>query len=275
LPNVSRLLSLHGVAATCPCITLSVVSSSASSTNGGPAVLTRTVALMDWDNTLRRGFTIVDWARFLTDRNLFNPTVFDDLAATAQNYAKGIISYRQLSDQAPSLYAKGLSGHNALEVRKVASTFVDRDRRSLFGFTEPLHEFLHRRNIELVVISGAPIEVLDAFGKILGWSRVYGVTVDTAEGCYLPTLLENPAGVAAKRSIVREVVYGSDTLLALGDSESDVPLLDVAACKVVVDNDGVIADGPDVLRVKSTVDPLQLIARLTKKISSGAAQWPT
>lgn len=234
--------------------------------------MTRPIALMDWDNTLRPGFTILDWSSYLASKHLFNKRYLRDLFDAISDYGAGKVSYLELSERAPELYALGLHGSNVAAVAGCASEFVENDRHSLFSFTSGLHEFLRRQQIEAIVISGAPIEVLHAYQKRFGWSAIFGVRVEVADGIYSASLTSNPAGAVAKETIVHQLGSDRKVLLAIGDSESDVPLLDAAQYKIVVDSDGVIADSTDVLRIKSDVSEAELLKHVTAAVIHRGAQ---
>ncbi|GAB3439295.1 hypothetical protein GCM10027436_21300 [Actinophytocola sediminis] len=147
-----------------------------------------------------------------------------------------------------------------------AADFVARDRVSLFGFVDGLHRFLRQHDVEIVVISGAPAEVLAAYREIFGWRAAFGVVIGERGGAYTGKLARNPAGAGEKKRLVRQV-SAANALLAIGDSESDVPLFDAATCKIVVDSAGVIADAPNVVRVRSDMSTAEFLTSLTAVIS--------
>ncbi|GAB3439291.1 hypothetical protein GCM10027436_21290 [Actinophytocola sediminis] len=68
------------------------------------------MALVDWDNTLRPGFTILDWSRHLAAENLFDASTLRELIEVVDDYLVGAVAYQDLAARAPELYAAGLRG---------------------------------------------------------------------------------------------------------------------------------------------------------------------
>jgi len=191
---------------------------------------------MDWDNTLRRGFTISDWAGYLVQHGVFDQTAHRGILDAVAAYADGELRYEELSYRAPSLYAEGLRGQDVQHVAELAEEFVISDEHNLFPFAKPLLWKLYQAGINIVVISGCPVEVLNAYSGRLPWGQVFGVTVGARGNRYRSNLITNPAGIESKRQIVDQLGYRSKVTVAFGDSNSDLPLFDASQWKVVVDN---------------------------------------
>lgn len=48
-----------------------------------------TIALLDWDNSLRRGFTPFDWSSFLSRYKAFSQQINDDMSNLLALYSLG------------------------------------------------------------------------------------------------------------------------------------------------------------------------------------------
>lgn len=194
------------------------------------------LALLDWDGTLRPGFTIVDWTEFLVERAVVSPGVGASIRRLVAGYQAGGVGYEQLATQSGEALALGLGGVAVDSLRRLAAVFARKDAARLRPFTIALLELLERHRARVVVISGAPEEPLLAHGKRLGLSVLRGLRLEAKAGLYTGRVAENPGTSVAKQALIDELV-GGDTvpvLLAMGDTVSDLPLLAVADVRVVM-----------------------------------------
>lgn len=60
-------------------------------------------ALLDWDNTLRPGFTLTDWVDFLDSRKQFDHVTADEVANLMKSYFRRSASYSEVAESAPRL----------------------------------------------------------------------------------------------------------------------------------------------------------------------------
>lgn len=208
------------------------------------------LALLDWDNCLRRGFTLYDWAFYLARHDQFDRSDAGRLRQLLQLYSKGEIGYEELSHIGPETYARGMSGTAVFDVQNLAARFVAEDR-AVFPFALPLVRTLIERDLETIVISGAPTELLQQYQQQFNWSRVYGIEISQENRRYSNSLLQNPATPSGKRELADTVSANRDVAVGLGDSISDLPLLDLASCRIVVDNPGLLPPDRTVLHVST------------------------
>jgi hypothetical protein len=66
--------------------------------------------LMDWDGTMRRGFTLLPWVEFLKNKGIFSNDTFRKINSTFNRYKTSEISHDKLCKITAILYAKGLQG---------------------------------------------------------------------------------------------------------------------------------------------------------------------
>ncbi len=200
------------------------------------------VALLDWDGSLHRGLTLRSWTRYLCERHLLPQTIATQIETRFAAYDEGDLPYRRLAVETPELYARGLEGVRQEELRAHARSYVERDdARALFPFSRLLLESLVEREIETVVISGSPIETLAVHQERLPIRRQWGITVAVSNGLYTGELELNPAEQTAKEHIISATLDDARVLLAIGDSEADVPMLEIAEARIVVGNDALFS----------------------------------
>ncbi len=197
----------------------------------------RRVALLDWDDSLHRGLTLRSWTPYLGERDLVPAAVVDAVEERYAAYDRGDLPYRRLATEAPELYARGLEGVGQAELQAHARSYVARDARELFPFSRVLLESLDERGIEALIISGSPIETLAIHQELLPISRLWGITVAVHDGLYTGELELNPAEQGAKEEVIATAAREATVMLAIGDTEADIPLLAAAQARIVVDNE--------------------------------------
>lgn len=207
------------------------------------------VALLDWDGSLHRGLTLRDWTHYLSGRGLLPETIAEAIEERYVAYEAGELPYRRLATETPELYARGLEGVAQAELQADARSYVNQDIKALFPFARTLLESLVGRGIETVVVSGSPVETLARHQELLPIRRQYGIAVVVNDGVYTGDLELNPAEQTAKARVISTAVEGASVVLGVGDTEADVPMLEMAEARIVVENDALFADDPATLHL--------------------------
>jgi len=195
--------------------------------------LNKQAALLDWDGTLRKGFTMADWIRFLVKHNYFNIYAADRLKNLFQNYESGADDYSVLATQAANIYATGLAGKSVDYTRELAKNFVQLDRE-IYEFVPRLFSMLHNHNICIIVVSGVPQVVLEEFKVKFGMNVVFGIQAYSRLGHWTKRVLLNPASSEGKLKKVSQLIKTYDIVLSLGDTEADTPLLTIAKLPLIM-----------------------------------------
>ena len=125
------------------------------------------LALFDWDGTLRRGFTIEAWIRFLVREKVLKKEAEDKISYLFSEYQEHEITHDALSQKSAEVYASALEGCYVEDIYLAASRFIEEDKSFLNSFSVSLLSFLQAQEIEIVVISGAPSEILNIYREKL------------------------------------------------------------------------------------------------------------
>ena len=200
------------------------------------------VALLDWDGSLHRGLTLRSWTNYLAERQLLPEDVAGAIEERFAAHEQGDFPYGRLAVETPELYARGLEGVAQAELEACARSYVEDDSDALFPFARSLLESLVERGIETLLISGSPIETLALHQERLPIRRFWGITVGVRDGRYTGELELNPAEQTAKEDIISTGLGQARVVLAIGDSEADLPMLEMAEARIVVDNDDLFSD---------------------------------
>ncbi|WP_045835730.1 haloacid dehalogenase-like hydrolase [Hyphomicrobium sp. 99] len=184
--------------------------------------------LVDWDGTLRKGYMFLDWMPFLS-RELNLPAVhqnrvteiFDDFHAER-------ISYGDLIDDIADAYAATLEGIAADDVREVAIQFAKQDN-GLFSFARDTTARLSKMGMTIIVVSGSPVEVLEAFAPQIHADRVLALQIEKDNrGIHTRRVSQNFGNLSEKENAIEILKKEFSISTAFGNSLADTPLLKAA-----------------------------------------------
>lgn len=97
--------------------------------------------------------------------------------------------------------------------------------------------FLNKNNIEIIVVSGAPQEILEVYKNEFKIDKIYGLKLDTKKGKYLGSLKINTGMTKSKEKIIKDICINKEVLFAFGDSISDIPAFKNAKYSFVNNNE--------------------------------------
>ncbi len=198
------------------------------------------VAIIDWDGTVRRGFTILDWMEYLYKHKIVGSHHIYKLKSYFQQYSDGGLSHDELAEITGNLYAKALRGKSYEKIRMLAEKYIWIwiDKKKLFKEIVSLLENLKSINIKTVIISGAPLEVLEQYAVILDFHKVYALKIDRNEsGIYTGKVKENPGISAVKGKIIESLKNQYTIIYGFGNSESDIPIFKSAKHPILINID--------------------------------------
>lgn len=192
------------------------------------------LACFDWDGTLRPGASMRAWTEYLDRVGALPPGVLADSEAGYQAYERGEIEHDALVVRTVELYAYGLAGREAELVRAHGERFVAEDSALVVPFAAPLLHGLRKQGVLTAIVSGSPTEILHPHAERLGFDAVFCTELEVVDGVYTGAVRNNGGIAAAKERVAAGLAEQYEIVLALGDSASDRPLLDVARVAVVV-----------------------------------------
>jgi HAD superfamily phosphoserine phosphatase-like hydrolase len=225
------------------------------------------VCLLDWDNTIRPGFTLLDWVKFLTEKNYINKGYEEGIYNVISSYKKGEFDYDYMADLVCLLYAAGLTEHSQNKIKKLAKEFFQNEK--LFPFAKELFNYLKLNNIETIIVSGAPIEILDLFKQKYNFNKIYGLELELNEKKeYKGSIKLNTAMKKNKRKIILKIEKEYDILISMGDSIADIPLLEKAELPIIVNNKNLKIKNKEPLYIDKDIDGkdfIQLLYNVLRK----------
>ena len=194
------------------------------------------IALVDWDGTIRKGFTLPDWVDYLAANCPCGPRECSALLELFDAYHQHRISHDKLADLNAEAYHHLLCSVRG-NLADMAADFVQNDMHNLIPGALDYLRHLTDQGYQVHIISGAPKEVLSVHLADVPLHGLYTLDVSSQSGGE-PAVRQNPGVASMKRQLSAQVLDRSNArhVVALGNSASDLPMLEAAHLAVVVDN---------------------------------------
>ncbi|HEU0055188.1 MAG TPA: haloacid dehalogenase-like hydrolase [Longimicrobium sp.] len=235
----------------------------------------RRIVVADWDYTLcGGGFTAERWTE-----HLFSAGLFADLAivrSLLMEFRRGSLEYEQLCTRFAERYARGLRGCHHKEIEAAAAVFVGLDRHNLYRFLQPLLRWFERANLAVFVITGAPSEPMRSYARTVGFHLAASLSLKlNPAGYYTGEILENSGLRDEKKRVVSGLRKDTEIVAALGDSISDLPLLDAARVGFVVSGAGhtAVPLHPRLITLDPKDNPDIILSTVEQSLTE-AESWP-
>lgn len=181
-------------------------------------------AVLDWDNTVRTGFTLFSWIDFLLSRRAINGAIEYQLDSLQKAYHKGEINHDDYADIAGRTYAFFMKGFREKNRQDLVKEYLRIDRLKFFSFSETIFELLRMNDIRPIIISGAPEYILEEYKEILGIYDIYAFCEESKNGICNGNVKYNYGSKKQKTIEMLIRNYGEYPTLGFGDSYSDIPL---------------------------------------------------
>ncbi|OGP66105.1 MAG: hypothetical protein A2169_15885 [Deltaproteobacteria bacterium RBG_13_47_9] len=232
----------------------------------------RTIALVDWDGTVRRDFTIRSWMKYLHSIGSFSRDVVSDIESQFLLYLEGKIPYEDLAKSSAEIYARSVEGMPVEMLRGAAHAFLESDISNLLDLPVQLLSELRSRNIEPVIVSGAPCEVLTEYKGFLNLRNIFCLQLAIEGSVFNGEVDTNPGISSVKHEIVRQLLLetGTRIALAVGNSSSDEPLFNAADLTVIV-GDYIPHVGGKIIRLTDRTAFRQVLMFLDKEEQSNGS----
>ena len=185
---------------------------------------------------MRKGFTLFDWIDYLVNREAISSKIYDTISSISKKYNDKCITHDDYAKYACSEYSKAVRKHSFAELDTLAKEYLVCDMKQIFGGMGRLFNLLYQKDIDIIVISGAPEIILRHYKEKYHLSDIYAFKECVVDGIITGQVAYNYGYNKEKAIDMLITKYGSGPLLAFGDSSSDVPLLNEAKYGFAVNN---------------------------------------
>ena len=190
-------------------------------------------ALLDWDNTLRKGYSIFSWCNFLVEKAIIDKTSLDRINLIKQKYENSLISHDDFAKTACEIFVNYLQGISVKKISTLEKEFIDIFTKDIFTFSKGLLNCLENNNYKIIIVSGAPKSLIR---KSIANNKnviIYGLEFEKNNNKYTGLVKRNYG--FNKNEIVDLLIakYGKPSI-AFGDSTSDFYMLNESEKSVLI-----------------------------------------
>ena len=133
----------------------------------------RKYALFDWDNTVRKWYTLFSWVDYLCTHSIIPSCLQHELNLVSEQYSANSITHDQYVEAACLKYATALKRIDIGTINNAALNYIFLDSLYLFDGVQSLFDLLFTKGIDIIVISGAPSIILEKYKKDLHIKNIY------------------------------------------------------------------------------------------------------
>ena len=191
-------------------------------------------AFLDWDNTLRKGYTLFTWMDYLINIGTIESVVRQEVDYYIEEYKKENLSHDQLAKDACDVFAKSIKGMKKSILERQIRDYMYEDSTKLFRFTQEIFDVLNENKILPIIVSGAPSDILERYRMKFNLYEIYGFVAEVENDRFSGKVSCN---YGYNKSLKVEEIckkMGRIPKIAFGDSISDFEMLNKAEKSIIV-----------------------------------------
>lgn len=219
-------------------------------------------ALLDWDNTLRHHATLFAWEDYLIQKG----AISEEAALRRSDYLKahrnGQMDHDALSKACCESYLRAAEGMEQSQYHALLKDYFPQDRQDFAPHTPILFQWLKSLGIKPIIVSGAPIDVIRHYFDEFHIEEAYAFDYAFVGGRLDGTLLNS--GGHNKQEVVAKCIekYNEAPLLSMGDSVSDLPMLQASRFPIIVGRNKTLQQAlPNALQIDCNKDGAEKLAQ--------------
>ena len=225
-------------------------------------------ALLDWDNTLRKGYTLFTWMDYLINIGTIKSVVRQKVDYYIEEYKKENLSHDQLAKDACDVFAKSIKGMKKSILERQIRDYMYEDSTKLYKFTQEIFDVLNENKILPIIVSGAPSDILERYHMKFNLYEIYGFVAEVENDRFSGKVSCNYG--YNKNLKVEEICkkMGRIPKIAFGESISDFEMLNKAEKSIIVcENERYLKFKADGI-IKQDMTPLEVRQLLSECLAS-------
>ncbi|USN87774.1 MAG: HAD family phosphatase [Candidatus Nomurabacteria bacterium] len=190
------------------------------------------VAFFDIDGTVFRSSLLIELVHYLIKAGVFPSDAVDEFESDKISWQNREGAYGVYVDSVVRTYLKHIKGVHYGELADIGRQVVAIQSRRVYRYTRDLIKRLKNEDYYIVAISQSPKRILDDFCTQYGFDKVYGHIYEIGPQDRFTGVVTNEHLIKNKANILKRVFDRNPDLvkkdsLAVGDTESDIPLLEL------------------------------------------------
>ena len=191
------------------------------------------VAFFDVDGTVFRSSLLIELVEALIAAKTFPTEAVDVYDDQERNWRNRQGTYQDYIMAVVACYKEYIKGVHYGEVADIGRQVVATHTNIVYRYTRDLLKELKEKDYYIVAISHSPKAILDEFCRSHGFDKVYGRIYEIGPTDRFTGVVTDEHLIQNKANIVHRVLESCndefETTLAVGDTESDIPMLEAVA----------------------------------------------
>lgn len=195
------------------------------------------VAFFDIDGTVFRSSLLIELVQALIKEKIFPAEAVEEFRDEYEDWWNREGKYEDYVGMVVKTFVRYIKGVHYGDLADIGRSVVAKQRRRVYRYTRDLITNLKADDYYLVAISQSPKTILDDFCYEYGFDKVYGRLYEIGPQDKFTGVMTNEHLISNKANIVKRVFDHNNNLtksdsLAVGDTESDIPLLEAVTFPV-------------------------------------------
>lgn len=189
----------------------------------------------DFDGTLSRGLSSMEFMKFLHARNLHSREAYKKQTELLENYRKNTLLYNDWLPLWARFWAKGLTGQKEKEILDAAKEFYKDFRKNIYSSSYEVMKILKDRNYHLTLVSVGAHEIIELASKDLGMDNTIATKIEIKNGLYADKITTRLHSLEGKAGALKQCrLSWFKELIAMGDSAHDISMLEKATYPIAL-----------------------------------------
>ena len=194
------------------------------------------VAVFDIDGTIFRSSLLIELVERLIENRIFPENARDEYAEERRKWLDRRGDYQSYIANVVTTFERQLKGAPYGAVVDTAGEVIEEYRDRVYRYTRDLVKELKAKGYFLLAISHSPKFIVDGFGYEAGFDKTYGLFYITGPSDRFTGEIEDKDLILNKAAVLQRAVRKENLTLegavVVGDTESDIPMLEMAAMPI-------------------------------------------
>ncbi len=187
------------------------------------------VAIFDIDGTIFRSSLLIEVMDGLIEDGIFPKTTRKEYAKELNDWVTRKDGYEKYIMAVVRSFMKHIKGVKYSDFLQVVNEVLDAQRNKVYRYTRDLIRYLKRHGYYLLAISQSPMELVQGFGKKMGFDKMYGRIYEVGANKRFTGKILHLDLIADKSNVIKRAVEKENLTLkgsyGVGDTEGDINLL--------------------------------------------------
>ncbi len=204
------------------------------------------LALFDIDGTIFRSSLLIELINGLVNDGILPLTAKKETEREFLAWLDRKGDYEKYIKKVIAIHLKYIAGKSYVEVSASSEQTIKHLRNRVYRYTRDLIKNLKQQGYHLVTISGSPTYIVSKYAKIMGFDAFFGSEYEVVDGRFTGKVLNletffKKAFVLKKYLEKAKIKIDFKNSIAVGDTESDIPMLALVGRPIAFNPNGQLA----------------------------------